>query len=253
YQTQFESVRGEMESIKPLLDKGLIARPRYLQLERTGASLEGQAADSLANIARSRQAIAEQMQQMAQLDNDRMTDVTEDLRETQAKLLEVIPRLMNAKAVLGRMEIRSPYSGQVVALNVFSIGGVITRGDKILDIVPDRDSLTIETQIAVDEISEVHPGMDADVHLTAYKARITPVVHGKVTQVSADRLTDNRTGNPYYVAYVAVSEDDLAALPNIKLYPGMPANVMIRTVERTAFEYLVGPLTMSFNRAFRQR
>src|SRR5262249_11707335 len=95
YQTQFESVRGEMESIKPLRDKGLIARPRYLQLERTGASLEGQAADSLANIARSRQAIAEQMQQMAQLDNDRMTDVTKDLRETQAKLLEVIPRLMN--------------------------------------------------------------------------------------------------------------------------------------------------------------
>src|SRR5262249_5742578 len=142
---------------------------------------------------------------------------------------------------------------EVVGRNVVCVGGASNRGDKILDIVPDQDSLTIEAQVAVDDISEVHPGMNADVHLTAYKARITPVVHGKVTQVSADRLTDNRTGNPYYVAYVTVSEDDLAALPNIKLYPGMPANVMIRTVERTAFEYLVGPLAMSFNRAFRQR
>jgi multidrug efflux pump subunit AcrA (membrane-fusion protein) len=105
----------------------------------------------------------------------------------------------------------------------------------------------------VDDIAEVHPGMDAGVHLTAYKAHFTPVVHGKVTQISADRLTNNRTGNPYYVAYVTVSEDDLAALPNIKLYPGMPATVMIRTVERTAFDYVVGPLTMSFNRAFRQK
>jgi membrane fusion protein, type I secretion system len=75
----------------------------------------------------------------------------------------------------------------------------------------------------------------------------------QVTQVSADRLTDNRTGNPYYNAYVTISEEDLAALPNIKLYPGMPAIVMIQTVERTAFEYLIGPLAMSFNRAFRQK
>jgi len=161
--------------------------------------------------------------------------------------------LLNAKSVLGRMDIRSPYTGQVVGLNVFSVGGVINRGDKILDIVPDQDALTIEAQVAVDDISEVHPGMNADVHLTAYKARITPVVHGKVTQVSADRLTDNRTGNPYYVALVRVDEGELAALPNIQLYPGMPATVMIPTVERTAFGYLVGPLVMSFNRAFRQK
>jgi epimerase transport system membrane fusion protein len=73
------------------------------------------------------------MQQMAQLDNDRMTEVTKDLRDTQAKLLEVIPKLSNAKAVLGRMDIRSPYSGEVVDLNVFSVGGVIMRGDKLMD------------------------------------------------------------------------------------------------------------------------
>jgi HlyD family type I secretion membrane fusion protein len=253
YRAQMESVRKELESLQPLVDKGLIARPRYLQLERAGVALQGQLAETQANIAKFRQAIAEQMQQIAQLDNDRMTEISKDLRDTQARLLEVIPRRANAEAVLGRVVIRSPYAGRVVGLNVFSVGGVINRGDKILDIVPEKESLIIEAQIAVEDISEVHPKMHADVHLTAYKQRITPVVRGEIVQVSADRLTDNRTGNPYYVSLIHVDEQELASIPEVKLYPGMPATVMIQTVERTAFDYIVGPLAMSFNHAFRQR
>ncbi|MBR0786905.1 HlyD family type I secretion periplasmic adaptor subunit [Bradyrhizobium iriomotense] len=250
---QINSVHSEARDIAPLVERGLIARPRILQLERTAYGLEGQIADSNANIAKARQAIAEQEQQMAQLDNDRMTDVTKDLRDTQAKILEVIPKAMNAKAVLGRMEIRAPYSGQVVGLNVFSVGGVIQRGEKILDIVPEQDGLTIEAQVAVEDISDVHPNTRAEVHLTAYKQRIVPIIHGDVIQVSADRLTDPKSNNPYYTAFVRIDQDELAAMPNIKLYPGMPATVMIPTVQRTAFEYLVGPLIMSFNHSFRQK
>jgi HlyD family type I secretion membrane fusion protein len=250
---QITSIKAEAKSIAPLVEKGLIARPRILQLERTSYGLEGQIADATANIAKYRQAIAEQQQQMAQLDNDRMADIAKDLRDTQAKQLEVLPKSLSAKAVLGRMDIRSPYTGRVVALNVFSLGGVIQRGDKILDIVPDQDSLTVEAQVAVEDISDVHPNMRAEVHLTAYKQRIVPIIHGDVIQVSADRLTDPKTNNPYYVASVRVDEKELAALPNIKLYPGMPATVMIPTVQRTAFDYLVGPLAMSFNHSFRQK
>jgi HlyD family type I secretion membrane fusion protein len=253
YRTQYESTQDELQDIKPLLDKGLISRPRYLQLERAGFALEGQAADTVANIAKYRQAIAEQMQQKAQLENDQMSDIAKDLRDTQAKLLEVIPRQTNAKAVLSRIAIKSPYTGRVVDLKVFSVGGVIGRGDKILDIVPDEGSLIIEAQIAVEDITEVRPKMHADVHLTAYKQRITPVVSGEVIQVSADRLTDNRTGSPYYVALISVDHKEVAAIPNAKLYPGMPATVMIPTVERTAFDYVMGPLVMSFNKSFRQR
>src|SRR5258706_1794333 len=249
---QITSVRAEAENIKPLVERGLIARPRILQLDRTAFGLEGQIADANANIAKARQAIAEQQQQIAQLDNDRMADVTKDLRDTQAKMLEVIPKAMNAKAVLGRMEISSPYAGRVVALNVFSVGGVIQRGEKILDIVPDQ-SPTIEAQIAVEDISDIRPNMRAEVHLTAYKQRIVPIIHGDVIQVSADRLTDPKTNNPYYVAFVRVDENELAAMPNIKLYPGLPATVMIPTVQRTAFDYIVGPLVMSFNHSFRQK
>jgi HlyD family type I secretion membrane fusion protein len=253
FKQQLQSTRKELDSIIPLVERGLIAQPRRLQLERSSYGLEAQIEDMTANIAKFRQAIAEQVQSAAQLDNDRMAEVSKDLRDTQAKLLEVIPRLMNAKAALGRMEIRSPYAGQVVALSVFAVGAVIQRGDKILDIVPGDDSLTIEAQVAVEDISEVHPGMRAEVHLTAYKQRITPMVHGDVIQVSADRLTDNRTGKPYYTALVRVDEKELADLPNVKLYPGMPATVMIPTTQRTAFQYLVGPLVMSFNHAFRQK
>jgi HlyD family type I secretion membrane fusion protein len=250
---QITSVHAEAKDIAPLVERGLIARPRILQLERTAFGLEGQIADANANIAKARQAIAEQQQQIAQLDNDRMADITKDLRDTQAKMLEVIPKAMNAKAVLGRMEIRSPYAGRVVALTVFSVGGVIQRGEKILDIVPDQDSLTIEAQIAVEDISDIKPNMRAEVHLTAYKQRIVPIIHGDVIQVSADRLTDPKTNNPYYVAFVKVDENELAAMPNIKLYPGMPATVMIPTIQRTAFDYIVGPLVMSFNHSFRQK
>ena len=253
FKEQLVSVRDEMKSIMPLVEQGLISRPRYLQLERAASGLEGQSADAMANIAKGRQAIAEQQQQIAQLDNDRMADVTKDLRDVQAKLLEVIPRLMNARAVLGRMDIRSPYSGRVVGLNVFSIGGVIQRGDKILDVVPEKDSLVVEAQVAVDDISELRPEMRAEVHLTAYKQRITPIVHGTVFQISADRLTENRTGAAYYTALLRVDEAELAEMPNVQLYPGMPATVMIPTAERTAFEYIVGPLMMSLKHGFRQK
>ena len=253
YKRENESVHQEIATISPLVDKGLIAGTRRTQLQRTGFGLDGQIAETTADMARAHQAIAEQMQQIAQIENQQLSDVSKDLQDTQSKLLDVIPRLADAKAVLDRTQIRSPYTGRVVGLSVFGVGSVIGKGEKILDIVPDNDGLGVEARVAVEDISDVHPGMEAEVHLTAYKQRITPVIHGKVTEVSADRLTDERTGMPYYNALVQVDQDELSKLPNIQLYPGMPASVQIPTVHRTAFDYLVGPLTASFSTAFRQK
>jgi len=253
HQAQLVSVLKELESYRPLVERGLITLSRFSQIERQGHQIEGQIADARASIAKARQAIAEQQQQIAQLENERMTEVTRDLRDTQGRLLEVVPKLAHARAVLSRIEIRSPYSGRVVGLAVFSIGGVIGKGEKILDVVPDEQSLVIEAQINVDDISDVRPNTRAEVHLTAYKQRITPTVPGTVAEISADRLVDQKTGQPYYVAMVRLDKDELAKLPQVQLYPGMPATVMIPTEERTAFDYLVGPLVQSFNRSFRQR
>jgi len=253
FKHQSTSVHQELETISPLVDKGLIAASRRTQLQRTGYGLDGQIAETTADMARSHQAIAEQMQQIAQIENQHMTDVSKELQDTQAKLLDVIPRLSDAKAVLDRTQIRSPYTGRVVGLNVFGVGAVIGKGEKILDIVPENDGLTVESRVAVEDISDVHPGMQAEIHLTAYKQRITPMIHGNVIEVSADRLTDERTGTPYYNAIVQVDQQELAKLPSIQLYPGMPAMVQIPTVHRTAFDYIVGPLTASFSNAFRQK
>lgn len=253
YRAQLDSVRRELESYRPLVSRGLITLARYAQVERSGQGLEGQAADAAATIARARQAIAEQTQQIAQLDNERMAEVTRELRDTQARLLEIAPKLANARAVLSRIEIRSPYTGRIVGLAVFSVGGVIAKGEKILEVVPEQDSLVIEAQVAVEDISDVRPNARAEIHFTAYKQRITPTVGGRVLRISADRLTDAKTGQPYYVALIRADPGPLAQLSNVHLYPGMPATVMIPTEERTAFEYLVGPLLASLNQSFRQR
>jgi membrane fusion protein, epimerase transport system len=253
FSEQLASVQKEAESIAPLVEKNLLPRPRLLQLERAAFGLEGQIADARASIAKFKQAQSEQQLQIAQLDNDRMAEITRDLRDTQAKLLEVIPKRINAEVVLSRVDIRSPYAGKVVGLAVFSKGAVIQRGEKIMDIVPDEEELTIEAQVPVDDISDVRPAMKADVHLIAYKQRIVPVIPGEVIHVSADRLVDQKSNQPYFIALVRLDEAELAKLPQVKLYPGMPATVIIPTEARTAFDYIVGPLVMSFNMAFRQR
>ncbi|HEY3916644.1 MAG TPA: HlyD family type I secretion periplasmic adaptor subunit [Stellaceae bacterium] len=253
YNHENASVRQEITTISPLVDKGLIASTRRTQLQRTGYGLDGQIAETTADMAKAQQGIAEQKEQIAQIDSQHISDVSKDLQDTQAKLLDVIPRLADAKAVLDRTQIRAPYTGRVVGLAVFGIGSVIGKGEKIMDIVPQNDGLTIEARVAVDDISDVHPGMAADVHLTAYKQRIVPVIHGSVTEVSADRLTDERTGAPYYNATVQVDQQELNKLPSVQLYPGMPASVQIPTVHRTALDYIIGPLTASFSTAFRQK
>ncbi len=253
YQEQLDSVVAEKDSLADLLSKGIISRSRTLQLERTESGIRGQLAQVDADIGKARQQIVEISEQIAQLGKDRAAEVANDLRETRTKLLDVKPRLNGARATLERTTIRAPYSGTVVDLAVFSVGGVIGRGERILDIVPDDTSLVVEARIRVEDIAELGPGMGAEVHFTAYKQRVTPLIHGVVREISADRLTDERTGVAYYTAAIAVNQDELAKSPEIQLYPGMPATVMITTEARTALQYLLGPLTASFDRAFRQR
>ncbi|MEX0852416.1 MAG: HlyD family type I secretion periplasmic adaptor subunit, partial [Bauldia sp.] len=253
YQEQLDSVIGEKKSLKGLLDKELIPRARMLQLDRTEAGIRGQLAEMDAATAQARQAIAELSGQIALLGKDRAADISSSLRETRSKLLDIAPRLDNALASLERTIVRAPYDGTVVGLSVFSVDGVIGRGERLLEIVPDATSLVVEAEISVEDIADVRPGMRAEVQFTSYKQRTTPLIHGTVTEISADRLTDERTGLSHYKALVAVDREDMAASPQIKLYPGMSATVMITTEERTAFDYLVGPLAASFHRAFRER
>lgn len=253
FRAELNSALEEEQSLAGLVKRGLVTRTRMLDLNRMTNELRGKIADAEAKVATAEEALGEYDNQIDQHEKDRMADITHDLRETQLKLLEVGPRLRSTSVSLGRTEIRSPYAGQVVDLNVFSVGGVIGGGQRILDVVPDQTPLVFEAQIAVEDISDIHPGMAAVIHFTSYKQRTIPLIHGKVSRISADRLVEERTGVPYYLAYVDIDLDELAASPQIKLYPGMPATVLITTQERTPLDYLIGPFVISFDRAFRER
>lgn len=251
--TQLASIATERMSLEELLAKGLTTRTRVLELQRRESEFIGRKAELDANISRSHEAIAEVREQIAQLQKDQSEEVTAQLRETRAKLLDVTPRLRAAEVALERTAVRSPYAGKVVDLAVHSVGAVIGRGERLLDVVPENSLLVVEAKVRVEDIADIAPGMLAEVHFTSYKQRVTPLIHGLVSEISADRLTDERTQIPYYLALVDVDATELAASPEIQLYPGMPATVMITTKERTAFDYFVGPLAASLDRAFREQ
>ena len=247
---QLALIREQLKDQRYLMERGLTQRPRVLELERTAAAITGQAGEIAGNIAKARQGIGEVELQIVQASNDRMTEIAKDLRETQDKLLDLPPKLQAAGDVLNRTELRTPYSGYVVGLSVFSVGGVIGKGEKIMDIVPTRNELTVEASVNVDDVHEVRPGMRAEVQFPALKQRVMPTIHGEVTHVSADRLTEAKTGVPYYTALVRVAESEIAEAKTTKeldLQPGMSATVMIPTRERTALDYLLGPVLASFD------
>ena len=251
-EAQLASIREEEDSLRDLLGQGLTTRARMLDLERSAESLAADISDNLAAVASAEQNIAENQQQITQLVNDRRAQIAGDLNDVQSKLLDLGPNLSNAKASLARTIVRSPYEGKVVGLKVFSTGAVIAPGGTILDIVPDQTDLVVEAKIRVEDISDLRLGADAEIHFTTYKRMYVPTMRGKVTTVSADRLTDERTGVAYYVAQVVVDPADLTRNREISLYPGMPAQVMVTTKKRSALEYLVGPLFAAFDNAFRQ-
>ena len=250
---QLKSMQDERVSLNDALKQGLVTRTRSLELDRRISTIAGQQAEIASNIGAAQDAIGEITQQIAQLDKDQSEKIAADLRDVRTKLADVSPRLAAAKVALDRTQIRTPYAGTVVNLAVFSVGEVVGRGERLLDVVPEKTSLDVEAKIRVEDISDIRPGMKAEVHFTSYKQRVLPLIHGLVGEISADRITDERTQIPYYTARIDVDAADLAASPDIQLYPGMPATVMVTTKERTALDYLLGPFIESFDRSFRER
>ncbi|TIX56553.1 MAG: HlyD family efflux transporter periplasmic adaptor subunit, partial [Mesorhizobium sp.] len=224
-----------------------------LELDRSASDLQGLIDENLGAIAGSRQTKAELESQIAQLSNERRAKLSAMMIETQSNLADLVPKMFAAQAAMDRAEVRAPYDGQVMDLSVFSIGAIVAPGQTILDIVPTQNSLIVQAQVRVEDISSLRSDMTAEVRFTSYKQRSIPIIHGHVTRISADRITDSKTGLPYYVADIAVDPAELAAAPQISLYPGMPASVMIVTEERTALDYILGPLVTSFHTAFRQK
>lgn len=175
----------------------------------------------------------------------RHAELTGELEENKAQMRV-------ADDTIARSAIKAPVSGVVIDLKIHTTGGVIKAGEPLMAIVPRDEPLTIEAQIEPNDIDVVRPGLTAHVRLTPYNVRFAPPIPGKVTHVSADRFTDQKTNANYYTARIELSKKPHEVDPGIKLYPGMPAEVIIVTGERTMFAYLAAPITRSFRKAFRE-
>jgi HlyD family type I secretion membrane fusion protein len=249
---QLDLIYEETASVRDLVERGMERKPRLLALQRAWANLEGSRGENIAQIARTRQNIAGTELEIIQLRRARLDEVTTDLHEVQTQINDYRERMLAAADVLKRIDIRAPQGGIVVGLKFHTTGGVIQAGESIMDLVPQKEMLIVEARLRPDDIDDVHPGLPAQVRLTAFKQRVTPSVDGTVSLVSADRITDQRTGEPYFKAQVQIDPRSLSKLPNATLYPGMPADVIITTGKRTAFDYMVSPFTDAMQHAFRE-
>jgi len=246
---QSRLIKDELSGLRQLLEQGYVSRSRVLALERNAAQLDGQAAQYASDISRARQQITESQTQIAQLKRQREDDVSRDLRDVQQKISELRPRLQSALDVLDRTEIRSPIGGLVVGLSVFTQGGVIDRGRRLMDVVPADSVLVVEAAVRPEDVNEVKIGGRAEIRFTTANQRNLPVVEGEIRGVSADRLVEERSGRPYYTATVTVDPATLSRLGSLVPQPGMPVDVMFPTGNRSALDYMLSPLLQRFDKA----
>ncbi len=245
-------IRQEIESIRPLYQEGHITRKRMLELERTAVQLDGEYGMHIGDIARVRSAIGQTELEILQLDKAFQEKIQTELRESQAKLIELEERKFALDDKLRRIDIRAPRAGYVHNLAVHTIGGVVSPAATILQIIPEEDRLIIEARVKPTDIDQISIGQKAIVHFSAFSSRSTPELNGKVIKVSADSIVDKASGASFFTIILEVPDSETVKLGENKLLPGMPAEAFIRTRNRSAISYLLKPLTDNLNRAFRE-
>lgn len=242
----------EMQGVASLFRQGYERRPRLLDLERQVAELVGRQGELMNTIAANNQAIVGAEVEIENTRHVRMAEIAGDLEQTLAAKADLAERIRAARDVVDRRTVISPQDGVVVDLRVVTPGGVIGPGEAIMDIVPVNDKLIIESRVDPGDIDVVRPGLPAKVRLSAYKTSTSPLIEGVVQYVSADMLSDQRTGNPYFLARVALSSESLAEHKDMQPVPGMPADVMIVTGRRRAIDYFLAPITDRMRNSFRE-
>ena len=249
---QLALVRQEIMGVEGLVRMGLERLPRLLSLQREEARLIGERGEAIENVARIQQAVGEAEMQRAQLVRTRQEEIAKELRELQGRMLELREREISANDQLMRLTIDAPESGMVMDLRYSTRGGVIAAGSQVASIVPQEERLVVEAQITPVDVDTVRIGMPASIRLSHAAARTTPVLEGLVERISPDRMTDQRTGMPYFVARIAIAPEELTKHEHLRLQPGMHAEVLIRRGERSFASYLARPLSDRFAKSIRE-
>jgi len=244
------SYADEIKDLRELLAEGFADKQRLREIERNHAIQTGDIAQLESEMATNQMLISETRLQILQIQKQFQEEVASKLSEAQAQLNDAQQRVAASQDKLERVIIKAPASGMVLGLAAHTENGVITPGHPILDIVPQGAELIIEAQVSPMDIDRVTVGLQAEIRFSAFKQSQTPKMEGKVISLSPDRITDERNGNAYYLAKVEVTPKSLKNLGDLQLLPGMPAEVLINTGERTLFRYLAQPASNFFARSF---
>lgn len=237
----------ELDGLRKIADKGFASINRVRELERAEAQLKGQQAAMESEFARAGEGIGETRMQSLSVSRDRLQQIESDLKDTQAKISETLPKLVATREQLQHSLVRAPATGQVVGLQVFTVGGVVAPGEKLLDIVPDGRELIVQAQLKPTDADDAYKGQKAQVRFVSVHNRTLPLLTGTVRTVSADSFTDEKTGRTYFKAEIVVPDDELNKVRSVigsgELRPGLPVEAVLTVRKRTALQYLLEPLT----------
>lgn len=249
---QLKFIGEEVKAVASMVKKGLERRPRLLKLQREEARLSGQLGESKGRIAETKQKVGETKLQILNVATEHMNDVVAELREVQSQLDDVKERREASRDILERSAIHAPVDGTVENLQFFTTGGVVSSGEKILEIVPENDELIVEAKVLPTDIDSVYVGLPAKLTLSAFKQRTVPQLNGAVFYVAAAREDDKRTGESFFTVRIRIPAEEKARIGDLELVQGMPVDSMIVTGESTFLNYLILPIVESFQRSFRQ-
>ncbi|MGA1810431.1 HlyD family type I secretion periplasmic adaptor subunit [Sphingobium sp. WW5] len=254
---QLRILDEQIAALKPVADKGFVSKTRMRELERARAALEGQRGQYAASVAQTRGATRESQIEAIEAESSFRERTASELRDVETGLGDVMPKWRAARDQLARTAIRAPVTGEIVGLSIFTPGGVIAGGQKLMDIVPENQPLLIQARIAPDDADDLTIGQKTLVKFSGLHERQLPNLEGRLQRLSADSVFDERSGQTYFTADVVVSEDQIGLIRKVRgrafeLRPGMPVQILIPLRRRTALDYLLEPLIGSFWTSFRE-
>jgi HlyD family type I secretion membrane fusion protein len=249
---QRDLIAAEIADVQALFDRGLVQAPRLLGLQREEARLDGELGNLTAGVAEAETRISALAIESLRLTDRRREEAITRLRDLGFSRIELQERRLSLLERIARLDVRAPISGVIFASTVVAERSVVQAAEPMMFIVPGDQPLQVSARIDPTDVDQVRPGQDVSLMFTTFSRRTTPEVPGTVLRVSADAETDTATGRTFYQAIVIPDAATLAAMPDIALRPGMPVETFLRTEIRTPLTYLTQPLTIYFQRAFRE-
>ena len=239
-----ESLQTEIADLNELLSDGYVDKQRIRQLERSLADVLGAVSELRANIAADEVAAEEARLKITQLTKRFITAVVDELTESQEAYFDLEQQHIAVTDKVDRSTIRSPISGYVMAVSPKSAGAIVISGTDLMQIVPDIGKFVIDVQMSPLDIDRIRVGQEAEVRFAVFKDSYA--ISGELTNISADSMVNESTGEPFYEAKVELFEEQLELLGDEELVPGMPADVLVKTGSRTLLGYITSPLHRMF-------